>query len=161
MLKAGLIVGGVTLVLGLIGGFIFPVLCIPCVALFAGTGAGYLAGQFDRPGVSNGAVRLGAQAGAIAGVAALLAHLIAGVGGAVMMGPEGAANLLSGLGLPDTSGSTDPTIYYASATLTACCLGLFEVALMAGTGALGGMLWFNTAGKNQGGVPPAPAAPAM
>jgi hypothetical protein len=31
------------------------------------------------------------------------------------------------------------------------------VALMAGTGALGGVLWFNTAGKPQGGVPPAPA----
>jgi hypothetical protein len=159
MVKAGLIVGGITLVLALIGGFVFPLLCIPCVALFAGTAAGYLSGQFDRPGASNLAIQRGAQAGAIAGIAALLAHVIAGVASAVTVGPEGAAELMQQFGLPADPGN--PTVYYASAAATACCMGLFEIALMAGTGALGGMLWFNTAGKNQGGVPPAPAAPAM
>ncbi len=159
MRRAGLIVGGITLVLGLIGGFIFPVLCIPCVALFAGTGAGYLAGQFDRPGASNTAVRLGAQAGAIAGVAALLAHIIAGMASSAMLGPEGAAEMMSQFGLVSDPGN--PVVYYASAFGTACCMGLFEIALMAGTGALGGLLWFNTAGKNQGMPPAAPSAPAM
>ena len=159
MVKSGLIVGGITLVLGLIGAFVFPLICVPCVALFAGTGAGYLAGQFDRPGMSNMAVRRGAQAGAIAGIAALLAHVIAGVGNAVLLGPEGAAQMMSQFGLP--ADATNPAVYYASATVTSLCFGLFEIALMAGTGALGGLLWFNTAGKSQSAPPAAPVAPAM
>jgi hypothetical protein len=159
MVRAGLIVGGITLVLGLVGGFIFAPLCVPCLALFAGTGAGYLAGQFDRPGMSNTAVRLGAQAGAIAGIAALLAHLIAGVSNAALVGPEGAAEMMRQFGLEGDA--SNPAVYYASAFGTSCCMGLFEIALMAGTGALGGMLWFNTAGKNQSAPPAAPAAPAM
>jgi len=155
MVKAGLIVGGITLVLGLAGGFVFPLLCIPCVALLAGAGAGYLAGQFDRPGLNNTAVANGAKAGAIAGVGALLAHIIAGLAGAAALGPQGAAEMMSQFGLPADPGN--PMVYYGSAFGAACCFGLFEIALMAGTGALGGVLWFNTAGKSQGGVPPAPA----
>lgn len=155
MVKSGLIVGGITLVLGLIGAFVFPPLCVPCVALFAGTGAGYLAGQFDHPGASNTAVRMGAQAGAIAGIAALLAHLIGGVTSAALLGPEGAAEMMSQFGI--AADANNPAVYYASAFGTACCLGLFEIALMAGTGALGGMLWFNTAGKDQSAPPAAPA----
>ena len=103
----------------------------------------------------------GAQAGAIAGIAALIAHLIGGAAGAFMVGPEGAADLLSQFGLPTDGGATSPMGYYAGALGGACCMGLFEIALMAGLGALGGMIWFSMAGKNQGGVPPAPAAPAM
>jgi hypothetical protein len=157
MLKAGLIVGGITLVLALIGGFVFPLLCIPCVALFAGTGAGYLAGQFDRPGLNNLAVQNGAKAGAIAGVAALIAHIVAGVASATMLGPEGAAEMMSQFGIASDPGN--PVVYYASAFGSACCFGIFEIVLMAGTGALGGVLWFNTAGKSA--APPAPPAPAM
>jgi hypothetical protein len=156
MVKSGLIVGGITLVLGLIGGFILPAVCIPCVALFAGFGAGYLGGRFDRPGASNTAARTGASAGAIAGVGALLAHVIAGAGSAVMMGPEGAAEMMRNLGITLPGAESNPAMFYASALGGACCFGLFEIALMAGLGAVGGIVWYNTAGKNAA-PPPAPA----
>jgi hypothetical protein len=38
---------------------------------------------------------------------------------------------------------------------------LFEIALMAGLGALGGLLWYQMTGKNMaGGTPPMPGMPA-
>jgi hypothetical protein len=157
MLKAGLIAGGITLVLATIGAFVFPLACVPCVALLAGTGAGYLAGQFDRPGTGNVAAGNGAKAGAIAGIAALLAHLVGGAYSAFAVGPGGAAALAESLGVPATE--SNPAVYYASTFGAACCFGLFEVALMAGVGALGGYLWYQMVGSK--GAPPAPAAPAM
>ncbi len=156
MLKSGLILAGVTLVLGTIGAFIFPLICVPCVALLGGIGAGYLAGQFDRPMAAGAAAQKGAGAGAIGGVGALVAHLIGGVGNAFLVGPEGASDLLNNLGLDVGSGATDPIAYYGGALGSACCFGLFEVALMAAVGALGGFLWYQMTGSKG-----APAAPAM
>lgn len=66
MLKSGLIVGAVMLVLGTTFGFLFP-LCVSCLAIFAGVGAGYLAGVFDKPGDQGSAAKSGASAGAIGG----------------------------------------------------------------------------------------------
>jgi hypothetical protein len=73
MLKSGLIVGAVMLVLSLGGSLITP-LCVPCLALIVGIGAGYLAGTFDKPLASGASAQVGAGAGAIAGVGALASH---------------------------------------------------------------------------------------
>ena len=75
MLKSGLIIGAITLVLASILGFIFP-LCIPCLAILVGAGAGYLAGMFDKPGDSGGSAKLGAGARAIGGIGALIGHVV-------------------------------------------------------------------------------------
>ncbi len=158
MVKSGLIVGGITLVLGIIGGFIFPLVCIPCTALFAGVGAGYLAGRFEKPLTTGDSARRGAGAGAIGGVGALLAHVIAGVANAATLGPGGANDLLKSLGIP-LSSTSDPTLFYGGAVAGACCFGLVEVVLMAAVGALGGLLWYQLTGKSA--APPAPGAPAM
>ena len=155
MVRAGLIAGGITLVLGIIGGFILPLVCIPCVALFAGAGGGYLAGRFDRPGTSNDSARRGAGAGAIGGIGAVIAHLVASISNAAIMGPEGAAQMLRDLGIALPDGGTNPAVFYSSAIGGACCVGLFEVALMAALGAIGGIIWYQTNGRNS--APPAPA----
>jgi hypothetical protein len=156
MVRAGLIIAGITLVLGTVGGFMVPLICIPCLALFAGAGAGYLSGRFDKPPVSGIAARRGAGAGAIGGVGALLAHLIAGVTTAVQVGPAAAAEMLESLGLAMPNGAgVDPNVYYASAFVSSLCLGLFEIALMAALGAVGGIIWYQTGGR--GGEPAVPA----
>jgi hypothetical protein len=153
MLKSGLILGGIMLVVGSAGGLLLPpFLCIPCLAVVAGLGAGYLAGQFDRPGPGAAAARTGAGAGAIGGVGALLAHLVAGAGNAYLLGPEAAVDLARALGL-DTGSVDNPIAFYGGALAGACCVGLFEVALMAGLGALGGLLWGQIAGPKA--APPA------
>ncbi len=145
MLKSGLIVGAASFIFGFIATIISP-LCAPCVALFAGLAAGYLAGMFDKPADSGGAAKAGAGGGAIAGVGALIGGMIASVINVLVVGPQGAAELMRQLGL-DTGPAPDPVVYYASAFGTACCIGLFNIALMAGLGALGSMLWRKTSGN--------------
>ena len=161
MLRSGLILGAVMLGIG--GGlaFLFP-LCVPCLALLAGAGAGYLAGVWDRPGENGRAIQRGAGAGAIGGVGALLGHVAGGLASAAFVGPQGALDFARELGLDLGVGAADPAVYYASATAAACCFGLVEVALMAGLGALGGLLYWQMAGKNQSGgtAAPPPAWPA-
>src|SRR3990172_977637 len=122
MLKSGLIVGGVVLVLGVIAGATLTPLCIPCLAVLGGLGSGYLAGPFARPGDANAGARVGAGAGAIGGGGGLVGHLIAGGINAVLVGPQGASDILSQLGIPSSS---NPTYYYAGAVGGAFCLGLF------------------------------------
>jgi hypothetical protein len=144
MFKSGLIIGAVMLVLT-IGASLLTPLCVPCLALLAGAGAGYLAGMFDKPSASGASAQTGAGAGAIGGVGALIGHLAGGAANAIFVGPEDVADLLRGLGLP---ASSDPTTYYVGAIGGACCIGLVEVLLMAGLGALGGLLWYQITGKN-------------
>jgi hypothetical protein len=148
MLKSGLIVGGVALVLGFIATFITP-LCAPCVALFAGLGAGYLAGLFDKPADQGASAKSGALAGAIAGLGGLLGNMVASVVNVAMVGPERAVQIAQQFGLP-TGGdpSTFASSYYLSAFGLPCCIALFNIALMAGLGALGGILWLQISGRN-------------
>jgi hypothetical protein len=161
MLRSGLILGVVMLVIG--GGlaFLFP-LCVPCLALLAGAGAGYLAGLWDHPPDNSRAVQRGAGAGAIGGVGALLGHILGGLASAVFVGPQGALDFARELGLDLGSEATEPVFFYTSATATACCFGLVEVALMAGLGALGGLLYWQITGQQRqaGGTTPPPTWPA-
>lgn len=154
MIKAGLIAAAVMLTLGSVGAWFLALLCVPCLALFAGVGGGYLAGQFDRPGTSNLAVRAGAGAGAIGGVGALLAHLIGGAITAATTGAENAALIAELMGVTGNP-ADNPIAFYGGALGAACCMGLFEVALMAGVGALGGLLWYQMSGKNNTATPAA------
>lgn len=158
MLKSGLIVGGVMLIVGGAFAFLFP-LCVPCLALLAGAGAGYLAGLWDRPADNGRAVQRGALAGALGGVGALVGHIGGGLGAAAFTGPQTSLELARRLGLDvGNAGAVSPAVFYGTAGLTGCCFGLVEVALMAGLGALGGLLYWQMTGKNQaGGLTPPPA----
>jgi len=140
------------LIVGGILAFLFP-LCVPCLALVAGAGAGYLAGMWDKPLNNSLSIQRGAGAGAIAGLGALFGHIFGGLGAAAFIGPEGSMEMLRQFGFDlGTTGDVSPVMFYVSAGFTGCCFGLFEVALMAALGALGGILWWNMTGKNQGGL---------
>ena len=143
MVKAGLILGAVMLVLGIGGSLITP-LCVPCIALAAGIGAGYLAGVYEKPATSGGTAKVGAIAGAIGGAGALLGQLIGGILNAVIVGPQGIADMARMLDIPV---STDPTAAYIGFIGGGCCFGIIDIVLMAGLGALGGVLWYQLAGK--------------
>ncbi len=146
MSKSGLIMAVVAMVLA-IGGTVISPLCTPCLVLFLGAGAGYLAGVFDKPVEKSAATKSGALAGLIGGVGALLGQAGGSVVNGIMVGPEGTAQLLRQMGLPSAGGDT-ASIYWVSLILSTVCLGLLDLALMAGTGALGGMLWHQINNKN-------------
>ena len=146
MLKAGLIMGGVTLVL-VFGASMFSPLCALCVALFTGLGAGYLAGVFDKPVDSPQAIKNGASAGAIAGGMGIIGQAIAAVVNSLVVANNPAVYEL--FGLPPS----DPQTVWMMQLGFACCMGLLNVALMAGLGVAGGAIWFQMTGKKQAEAP--------
>lgn len=137
MIKSGLIVGGVMLLLSLGVGLVSP-LCSICVAVLAGLGAGYLANVYENPAFGSGAPARGAGAGAIAGAIAILGQIIAAVINSSQIDPALFTQMFGDQGLTDEQLQVYLTIgQYGGAF----CIGLLNLALMAGLGALGGVLW--------------------
>ena len=154
MTRAGLI-GAVVMFLLALGLSFVSGLIVPCCAIVVGLGAGYLASMWEKPAANNLAVQRGALAGLIAGAGALIGQTLGAVGNAAMVGPEASMQLMQQFGVDAGGAAIDPTMFYLSATGTGCCIGLFSLVLMAGLGALGGVIWWQTAGKSQGGALPA------
>lgn len=146
MLKAGLI----GLVLGGIFGLgvtlVMPY-CTPCAAIIVGLGVGFLASVWDKPATGGSSAGLGAKAGAIAGVGHLGGQLLGTLVNGILVGPQGAAEFASQLGL-DTA-VLEPAQYWVMQILVNGGCGITNIAVAAGLGALGGLLWFQTMGKNQ------------
>lgn len=144
MTKAGLILGAVMLVLGIGGSLISPV-CVPCLAAVAGIGAGYLAGVFDKPLTSGGSAKVGAIAGAIGGAGALLGQIIGGILNSMLVDPQTVKDMMEQFGFPTTY--YDSSFVQLSQIGGGVCFGVLDIVLMAGLGALGGILWLQIAGK--------------
>jgi len=153
MVKSGLIFGAIMLVVALGATLISPV-CVSCIALFIGLGAGYVAGVFDKPLVNQVAVKSGALAGLIAGAGGFIGQAIGTVINATTMGPDQVMELLRQLGI-DASQMGGATVgYWGGLIGSAVCGGIFAALLTAGLGAVGGILWWQTAGKNRNSNPP-------
>ena len=153
MLKSGLIFGVVALLFSAGAALLSP-LCVPCLALFFGLGAGFVAGVFDKPADNGTSTKSGALSGVIGGVGALVGQLIGAVINGVLVGPEGTARIAEQLGLPGSGSAGFGTGYWAGLFASGCCLGILDIALMAGLGALGGILWWQINGKKN--AAPAP-----
>ncbi|MBN1640601.1 MAG: hypothetical protein JXA09_05135 [Anaerolineae bacterium] len=146
MIKAGLIgllAGGV---LG-IGITLFLPYCTPCAAVVIGLGVGFLASLWDKPPDGSSSAALGAKGGAIAGVGHLAGQILGMLINALVVGPEKAAETLNQLGL-DTASLT-PRMYWLTQIVVNTTCGLTNIAIAAGLGALGGLLWYQTVGKNR------------
>lgn len=148
MRKSGLIAGGIALLFAFGAAAGISPLCVPCLALVFGLLAGYLAGAFDKPIDQNHAIRAGTLAGLVGGVGMLLGQIFGAVLNSILIGPEGAARMLSQMGLFAGGPAQVARFYWPVIVLSTTCLVVFDVALMAGFGALGGLLWWKM-GKNK------------
>jgi hypothetical protein len=151
MIKSGIVLGIVSLIVILGSGLILPWLA-PCWGIFLGLIAGYLAGVFDKPAASGDTAKKGAIAAVIAAVFGLVGGLIAGVINSLTVNPQDLVNLYKMLGLDIPN--IDQTTIWVGQLGIACCIGFFNLALMAGFGAAGGALWWQTSGKNQASLTP-------
>ena len=144
MLKAGLVGFLVGVLFGLGVTLLLPY-CTPCVAIPVGLGVGFLACLLDKPTVQTGVAATGAKAGAIAGAGQLLGQLLGTLLNGLLVGPEGATELMRqfGLDLPAMSSR----MYWVTQIAFNTSCGLTNVALAAGLGALGGLLWRQTMGE--------------
>lgn len=153
MVKSGLILGALALFVAAGATLISP-LCAPCAAIFLGLGAGYLAGVFEKPLTSSATSRVGAIGGALGGVGAILGQIIGTVLNGFIVGPAGMEKIYQNLGLP--GGPSSAQVYYGGLVGGAVCFSLLDVLLMAGFGALGGLLWWRMNGRNAAPPPPTP-----
>lgn len=144
MFKAGLI--------GAVIGFVYITcltlispFCTLCLTPLLGIGIGYLANRFDTPVNVEASLGRGAIAGAMTGFAALLGQMLAAVINAVLV----------------TNWTELPTIFrewgftqipdtgeYWQTTLTANSFcSLLNLGIIAGLGAVGGLIWFQRQSK--------------
>lgn len=153
MLKAGIIFGVIGFVLVLLVSLGSP-LCSVCFTLFLGLGAGYVAGNYDRPLENSEALRMGGIAGALTGGLMIPGQLIAAVINANSISQADLAALSEMFGVP----AADASLLLGAQIIAACCLGIVNLAVLAGTGAGGGAIWFSRnrgAGKPSDPIPPA------
>ncbi len=148
MLKAGLITGLLAILVAAIATYFSP-LCAPCAVIFLGAFAGYLAGVFDKPSTNNAATKAGALGGVIGGVGAIIGQIIGTAINGIFLGPQGAAEFGRNLGLPGSGGPGYEGGYWAGLVGGAVCFSILDILIMAGFGALGGMLWWQISGKNK------------
>ncbi len=154
MRTAALIAGLVGFVGAVISGALNSLICVPCIALVLGAVAGYFACRTERPADQNGATRLGATAGGLAGLGTLIGSVVGGFTGAALLGPQGAESMTESiarsLGVTLPQASVSPVTYYASALGSSACCGVVEIFIMALLGALAGMVWFR---QSRGDMP--------
>jgi hypothetical protein len=149
MVKAGIIAAVVALVLA-IGGSLFMGICVPCISIFIGVAAGYLACHYEPAGDNGSAAKSGAIAGAIGGIGALLGQAIGSVITGVTAGPEAGMDMMRQFGWEMPTDVPIPDAYFWIGVVGGgCCIGVFDLLLMAGLGAVGGILWWQFTGKNR------------
>jgi hypothetical protein len=137
MLKAGLIGGVIGFIYVTSITFISP-FCTLCFTPLLGVGIGYLANRFDTPSHVEASLGRGAIAGAMTGFAALLGQMLAAVVNAILVTNWTELPLVF-----KEWGFTPDISDYWQTTLTANSFcSLLNLALMAGLGAVGGLIWF-------------------
>jgi hypothetical protein len=150
--RSGLLFGAINFLVNLGLGILLP-LCAPFCAIVWGAGAGILSVVWTGKARTQSPAQMGATAGAIAGAGAILGLVIGSVlQFTVLGGQERAADLSRQFGLP----VADPNApgYVASQWLGtvgfSCCLGLTNLAILAGIGAAAAHLYASSQGKTAG-----------
>ena len=144
MIKAGLIgllVGGL---FGL-GLTLLSPYCTPCASILVGLGAGFLACVWDKPPDNAAGAATGAKTGVITGIGYMGGEMLGMLINGLLVGPEGAAQTAARLGIDIPVMSTGS--YWTSQILINGVCGITNIAIAAGLGALGGLLWVQTLGK--------------
>jgi hypothetical protein len=141
MLKAGFIGAGIGFLLGIVISLV-AVYLNPVVALLLGLGVGFLAAVWKRPMSFEAGVGQGVIAGGMAALGNLIGHMI----GAIIYG-------LLKLGFEDKTlgGGIYITAWYYWPCWGGvnCLCAVMDVAIVAGLGAVGGLLGYWLVGTGQ------------
>ena len=144
MIKAGL--------LGAFIGFIYVMsitlvspFCTVCITPLLGVSVGYLASRIDKPLKLETSLGSGGIAGGMTGCGALIGQMLAAVvNGILVTNWQELPNFVKDLGLTQFPNASE----YWQTTLTANSFcSLLNLALIAGLGAVGGLIWFQRQNK--------------
>lgn len=144
--RSGLLAGVISFLANLGIGVIFPI-CGPVCGVVWGTGAGILSVIWtEEPEAKDSPARLGALAGLIAGIGAIAGLMLGvviqfGALGGQQVSAELTRDLAREFGLPMSSGDALAVQQWIGAIGMACCIGVINLAVMAGAGALAAQLF--------------------
>jgi hypothetical protein len=141
MIKAGAI-GAVLAIIYVMGATLVSPLCTFCLTPLLGAGTGYLASWFDKPISAETSLSHGMIAGGIAGFGAMVGQMLAAFVHAVFYThSEQLSTFLRNFGLTEFI-IDDASAYMQSTIVVYSFCGLFNLALVTGLGAVGGLIWF-------------------
>lgn len=141
MIKAGLIGAVLSFILVMSLSLLSP-FCTLCLTPLLGVAVGYLAGWFDTPSEPTRSLSRGGLAGGLAGVGALGGQMLATVvNGILITNSEELPAMLAELGLSQFLITDTSEYWQATLTVSAFC-SAFNLVIIAGLGALGGLIWF-------------------
>ncbi len=141
MIRAGLIGAGLSLIY-VMGITLLSPFCTVCLTPLLGVGTGYLAGWFDKPLRAESSLMHGVIAGLMAGVGAIMGQMLAAFVNVVLVTHSEQLNIfLTEVGLTEFIVNDNAAYWQATMVLNSFC-GVFNLALIVGLGAVGGMLWF-------------------
>lgn len=152
--KSGLIFGVISFLANLGIGALLAI-CSPLCGIIWGAGAGILSivwsGQDDIRGAP---AKSGAIAGGIAGIGAVLGLFIGMIFQFTFLGGQQMASQVSQqitdqFGLPYMAVEMVPFWQWTGFFISSCCIGLFNVLIMAGAGAVAAHLYGSNQGKIQ------------
>ena len=139
MIKAGLV--------GALASFVYVMsltlvspFCTVCITPPLGIGVGYLANRFDKPIKLTSSLSVGAVAGGIAGIAALVAQMLATVvNGILVTNWSGLPAMVRAWGLVQFPRAPE---YWQTTLLTNSFCSVVNLVIIVALGMLGGMMWF-------------------
>ena len=146
-MRSGAIFAIVNFVAGLAMGVLFPI-CFPFCGLVIGGGAGYLGFMWSE-GTTDPPARVGATAGAISGVGALIGVVIGSLISYYAFGEQNQQIISDLLGTEVATGPEAETAAMIGAIGTACCIGIGALVLGAAGGAGGAAIRNSTAGGDK------------
>lgn len=147
MIKAGLIGAGVGFIYMMSLTLLSP-FCTLCFTPILGIGVGYVAGWFDRPLRAESSLSRGTIAGGITGLGVVIGQMAATiVNGILVTRSDRLPLLMREFGLSETFIVDGEEYWQTTLTLSSFC-SVFNLALIVGLGALGGIIWFQRHGAN-------------
>jgi len=154
MIKAGLIGAGVGFIYIMSLTLLSP-LCTLCFTPMLGVGVGYIAGWFDKPLRAESSLSRGTIAGGITGLGVVIGQMAATVvNGILVTRSDRLPLLLREFGLSQAFMVDGDDYWQTTLTLSSFC-SVFNLALIVGLGALGGIIWFQRHGASS--LPGAPS----
>ena len=152
MIKAGFIGASIGFVYIMSLTLLSP-LCTLCFTPLLGVGVGYIAGWFDKPLRAETSLSRGTIAGGITGLGVVIGQMVATlVNGVLVTNSDQLPILISEFGLSQAVITNSNEYWQTTLALNSFC-SVFNLALIAGLGALGSILWFQRHGaKSLSGV---------
>jgi hypothetical protein len=122
--------------------------CTLCLTPLLGIGVGYLSGWLDTPTEAKRSLLRGGIAGGVSGIAAVAGQMLATVVfGILVTNSERLPNLARESGLSEFF-ITDPNEYWEATLLFGTFCSAFNLLIIAGLGAVGGLIWFQQRQKH-------------